>query len=144
MAVLDTFVKKAAQGNLMEVMMGDSALTKAVSQQVKSFANLMIKDHNAAFQNLASAAQSMGIKLPSSPGTNYSSLIDALSKLTGTAFDKAYMSLMVKAHQLDLAAYQAALQHIPAGPLKNYVASTIPIIQKHLQLAEPINAQLNK
>jgi putative membrane protein len=144
MAVVDTFVKKAAQGNLMEVVMGDSALNRAVSPQVRNFANTMIKDHGAAYQNLQSVAQTMGIKLPTIPGANYMNEIDALSKLTGNSFDKAYMNLMVKAHQLDLNAYQAAQKYLPAGPLRDYVESTIPVIQKHLQLAEPINAQLNK
>jgi len=143
-AVVDTFVKKAAQGNLMEMVMGDSALKRAVSPQVRNFANTMIKDHGAAYQNLQSVAQTMGIKLPTLPGANYMNEIDALSKLTGNAFDKAYMNLMVKAHQLDLNAYQAAQKYLPAGPLRDWVEITIPVIQKHLQLAEPINAQLNK
>lgn len=143
-AQVDTFVKKAAVGNLMEVLFGDTAAKKAVAQDVRNFGNLMVKDHGDAYQMLKTAVQNTGMKIPSVPGKQYLDQIGALSKLTGSEFDKEYIKLMVKDHALDLSEYETAAKFLPPGALKDWVNNTLSVIKEHLRTAKSIEASMNK
>src|SRR5438046_7665737 len=89
-----TFHKKAAKGGMMEVAMGNLAAQNDQSDDVKSFGKRMVTDHSKANDELKSIAAKKGVKLPSKePSEKWSS-------------DKAYMDMMVKDHEKDLAEFQ--------------------------------------
>ena len=58
-----TFAKKAAQGGLAEVQVGQLAQQKATSPQVKEFAQTLVNDHMQANQELQQIAQGAGMTL---------------------------------------------------------------------------------
>ncbi len=87
-------MKKAAKGGMMEVAMGQVAEQKAQSDDVKSFGKRMVADHGKANDELKSIAQQKGVKLPSKERTEKWSS------------DKAYIDMMVKDHEKDLAEFQ--------------------------------------
>ena len=60
------FVMKAAEGGQAEVQLGQLALTKASSAEVKQFAQRMVDDHSKGNTELAQLAQTKGIVLPAS------------------------------------------------------------------------------
>src|SRR5438132_12698644 len=89
-----TFIHKAAKGGMMEVAMGNLAAQNGQSDGVKSFGKRMVTDHSKANEELKSIAAKKGVKLPSKePSGKWSS-------------DKAYMDMMVKDHEKDLAEFQ--------------------------------------
>ena len=59
------FATEAAQGGVAEVEMGQLALQKATSPEVKQFAQRMVSDHTQANQELMQLAKSEGMDLPS-------------------------------------------------------------------------------
>jgi uncharacterized protein (DUF305 family) len=61
------FPKNAAQNNLAEMKLANLAEQKATSQDVKSFAQEIEKDHRQAENQLKDVAQKENITLPSSP-----------------------------------------------------------------------------
>jgi putative membrane protein len=63
------FVMKAAEGGKWEVELGNLAVSKATSADVKQFAQRMVDDHGKAGGELAQLAQSKGITLPMSDAT---------------------------------------------------------------------------
>jgi putative membrane protein len=65
----EKFVMKAAEGGKAEVELGNLALSKASSADVKQFAQRMVDDHSKAGDELAQLAQSKGITLPMSDAT---------------------------------------------------------------------------
>jgi putative membrane protein len=100
------FVKKAAQGGVTEVTLGKLALNRAQSADVKQFGRRMVTDHSAANAKLAQVARIKGIALPKSPDKEQKGVINRLSRLSGAAFDRAYMQDMVKDHTKDVAEFQ--------------------------------------
>jgi putative membrane protein len=69
-------------------------------------------------------------------------LRDRLGKLSGDAFDKAYMREMLSDDQHDVAAFkhEATAGHDP--DLKAWAAKTLPTLQEHLKLAQSTAAKL--
>ncbi|HEV8612745.1 MAG TPA: DUF4142 domain-containing protein, partial [Gemmatimonadales bacterium] len=100
------FVMEAARGGIAEVKLGQLAAERASSDAVKQFAQRMVQDHGKANDELMQLAQQKGVILPKAIGAKHQQEMTQLSKLSGAAFDRAYMSHMVKDHQKDISAFQ--------------------------------------
>lgn len=132
-----SFAKKAAQGGMAEVAMGNLAESHAQSADVKAFGQRMVQDHSAANDKLKAAAEEEHIQLPSQPSAKDQNAINRLSKLQGEAFDKAYARTMVKDHKKDISEFKQEAK-AANSPVQNFAQATLPTLQEHLQLAEKL------
>jgi len=119
-----TFMKKAAKGGMMEVAMGKMAEQNAQSEDVKSFGKRMVTDHSKANDELKSIASKKGFELPSKEHSG---------KWTS---DKAYMDMMVKDHEKDLAEFKEEASSGSDPDVKKFADDTAKIVQEHLDLAK--------
>jgi putative membrane protein len=131
-----TFATEAAHGGLAEVQMGQLALQKASSPQVKEFAQRMVRDHTQANQDLMQLGKSENLTLPTQLDAKHKSEMDRLSAMSGNAFDAAYMQHMVQDHKKTVADFQKQAQSGSDPALKSFAQKYLPIIQQHLQMAE--------
>ena len=131
-----TFVKKAAEGGLAEVELGQLAAQKASNEEVKKFGQRMVDDHSKANDQLKQVAAQEHINLPTEPSAKDKATKARLEKLSGEQFDRAYMRDMVKDHRTDVAefAHEAKMGKDPA--VKSFAESTLPTLREHLKLAE--------
>lgn len=136
------FVKDAASGGMAEVQFGQLAAQKASNAQVKQFGQRMIDDHTKADNQLKSIASKDNITLPSEMSARDKTTYDSLSKLSGTAFDRAYMRDMVKDHQTDVNEFQKEANNGSNPDLKSFAGTTLPTLQEHLRLARETNDSL--
>src|SRR5271168_1180712 len=60
------FVRKAMQGSMAEVQLGQLTLQKSNNDQVKQFAQRMIDDHTKLNQQMKPVAQQLGVSEPRS------------------------------------------------------------------------------
>jgi len=131
-----TFAKKAAQGGMAEVQLGQLAANKGTSQKVKDFGQRMVDDHSKANDQLKSIAAKDNITLPTDVAPPDKQLMNRLNGLSGADFDKAYMTAMVKDHHTDIALFQREANGGTDSDLKSFAANTLPTLQQHLQLAK--------
>jgi len=131
-----TFATEAAHGGLAEVQMGQLALQKASSPQVKEFAQRMVTDHTQANQELMQLAKSENLNLPTQLDTKHKADMDRLSTMSGSAFDTAYMQNMVQDHQKTVADFQKQSQSGSDPSLKSFAQKYLPALQQHLQMAQ--------
>jgi putative membrane protein len=134
-----TFVKKAAEGGMAEVQLGKLAVDKASSPEVKQFGQKMVDDHGKANEQLKSLAQSKNITLPSDLSAKDKALHDRLSKLSGPAFDRAYMRAMVTDHTKDVNEFRAQAKSGADPDVKSWASNTLPTLESHLQMAKEAN-----
>ena len=125
-----TFMKKAAKGGMMEVAMGKMAEQNAQSDDVKSFGKRMVTDHGKANDELKSIASKKGVQLPSK---------ESSGKWTS---DKAYMDMMVKDHEKDLAEFKEEANSGSDPDVKKFADDTAKVVQEHLDLAKEIQGKL--
>jgi putative membrane protein len=57
------FLKKAMQGNIAQVQLGELTLKKSNSDQVKQFARKMIDDHTKLNEQMRPVAQDLGVEM---------------------------------------------------------------------------------
>ena len=91
-------------------VLGQLALPKATSPEVKQFAQRMVSDHTEANQELMLLAKSEGRDLPSQVDAKHTSATERLQGMNGSAFDTAYMQSMVQDHEQDVADFQKEAQ----------------------------------
>jgi putative membrane protein len=132
------FAKKAAQGNMAEVKLGELAQEKGSSDAVKNFGKRMVNDHSKANEELKTTAAKDNIQLPSDLDTKDQAAYDRLSKLSGPAFDKAYSRDMVRDHEKDVAEFHKEANAGKNEDIKNYAAQTAPILEDHLKEARKL------
>ena len=130
------FAMEAAQGGMTEVQLGQLAKDKASSDAVKQFGQRMVDDHTKANDQLKSVASQKGITLPTDVGAKNQAAIDRLSKLSGAAFDHAYMQHMLMDHKKDIADFRKEASSGKDPQIKQFASETLPTLETHLKLAQ--------
>lgn len=142
-ATLDThdrmFVEEAARGNNAEVALGKLAKEKAQAESVKDFGDQMVRDHGQLNDTLRQFADSVGVTLPTDVSAKQKADEKQLQKVGGARFDDAYMDLMVKEHQTDLAKYRKELTRAKNTQLKDLIQQAIPTLTQHLEHAQTVH-----
>jgi putative membrane protein len=131
------FVNEAAMGGMAEVKLGQLAVEKGSSEDVKKFGQMMVDDHTKANDELKSMAQSKQIDLPTDLG-KHQKMYDKLAAMSGSDFDKAYIDAMVKDHKEDVSLFEKEANKGDDAELKAWAAKTLPTLQMHLQHAQDL------
>lgn len=136
------FAKEAARGGLAEVDLGNMTKDKASNDDVKQFGDRMVTDHSKANDELKSLAEQKNVTLPSALDAKAKATQTRLSKLSGAAYDKAYMRDMVSDHEHDVAAFRKEARSGKDPDLKAFASKTLPTLEEHLKLAKETAAKV--
>jgi putative membrane protein len=128
-----------AQANLAEISAGKLAQDKAQSPEVKAFAQQMVDDHSKGLQAVQQVAQNKEVSLPSEPDSKHQAMAAKLGKMSGDAFDRAYLARAgVGDHQ---AAHKKLLQASKKArdpDVKALVAQLQPTVDQHLNKVQQL------
>ena len=133
------FVMNTNWDGIAEVELGKLASEKAVNPDVKSFGQRMATDHGKAGDELKTLAQSKGITLPTDMDAKHKSVRDRLIKLSGEAFDHAYIVEMVNGHRQAVVAFRTEARSGKDPDIKAFAEKTLPTIEDHLKVAQSLN-----
>jgi putative membrane protein len=133
-----TFIKKAANGGMTEVELGKIAQGKAKKDDVKSFAERMVKDHGKANDDLKSVAAKMNVEVPDKVNAKHQAMIDKFSKMSAESFDAAYAQQMVKDHKTTVADFESAQNSVKNEDLKKFITDTLPTLKEHYEMAQKL------
>ena len=131
-------LKEAIEGNLAEVQMGQLAQKNGTSDGVRSFGQMLEKDHSDANKKATDAARSLGVTPPTEPNSKQKAAYDRMSKLSGANFDRQFAKHMVDDHKKDIKEYEKASKQSDASG--RYAKETLPTLQKHLETAQSLSS----
>jgi putative membrane protein len=138
-----SFVTKAAEGGLAEVQLGNLVEQKTSNAAVKQFAQRMVTDHTKINDQLKEVASKDNLALPTTLSAKDQALKNRLERLSGHAFNKAYMEAMVKDHHADISEFQHEASHGSNPDLKTFASNTVPTLESHLKQAENTLSEVN-
>lgn len=136
------FVMDAAVGSMAEVELGRLATERASNDRVKQFGQRMVTDHGKANDELKALAQTKNITLPSDLDERHKATRDRLAKLSGDAFDRAYMREMVMDHRKDVTEFRRESQSGKDPDIKAWAAKMLPTLEDHLKQAQDISRSI--
>jgi putative membrane protein len=138
------FVEEAAHGGMAEVEAGKLAQKQASNPSVKAFAEHMVTDHTKANDQLKQIAMTKGMTLPTDTDRSHKRDIEKLGKLQGADFDRDYMKAMVADHKKTVSLFEKEAKSGKDPELKQFAATLLPALQKHLQMAQSTEKELKK
>ncbi len=103
---------------------------------MKQFGQRMVTDHGKANDELKTLAQNKNITLPTDIGASTRRRKTRLAKLSGAAFDRAYMQEMLNDHRKDVSDFRKESQSGKDPDVKAWAAKTLPTLEEHLQMAQ--------
>jgi putative membrane protein len=134
-------IREVVAGNLLEIQLGNLADRKASNPAVKQFAQQMVKDHTAMEKQWTALGAKNGVPIPALDPTGKQA-ISQLDKLSGTEFDRAYMTSMVNDHQQTVNVLQQLGQQAQSPEVRQLAASGLPTVQQHLTMAQQVGSQV--
>jgi len=135
------FINTAIDGGRTEVKLANVAAHVSQNPRILRFAKMMITDHTKGIEELKALRKKELINPKDMLSQEHRKLVDSLSKLSGTDFDKAYMHVMVADHKETVDMFREETQEREAS-VQAFARKTLPTIEMHLDSAKAINATL--
>jgi putative membrane protein len=136
------FVELIGAGGLAEVSAARSAEKKATNRAVKDFARRIAADHAKANDQLKPLAKAANMTVPEALDPDDKAQHAALDKLSGAAFDTAYMRQQLVNHQKTATILQWQISSGQDAELQRYAMQTLPVVLEHMEMAQAIIAEL--
>jgi putative membrane protein len=128
------FLTKAEAGNKFEIESSKLALDKSKAEAVRTFANMMVKDHGEAAAKMKSAVTEAKLSAPPDAlDAKHKAMLDDLAKKEGPAFDKAYVEAQLKGHEETVALFQAYANGGDNPRIKQFAKDLLPTLRMHLE-----------
>ena len=138
----------AVTANQLDVIGAEQALESSSNDEVRAFAETMIRDHTGVIEQAAALAKRLGV----TPRDNETSralasqaaqVRDELAELRGSAFDRAYLENEVAYHETVISAIEETLApHASDAELKQLLEGVVPAFRAHLEHARRLGAEL--
>jgi putative membrane protein len=155
------FVQQALKSGEEEVAIAKLATQKSQNGEVKEFAEMLVSDHTQLNEQLRLLAQRNGATpaprdhskrsgtdsstappsatapgaAPSSPKTQ------ELSQLSGSEFDKKFLSMVVEGHEKSVELYTNESEKSANPASKKLASEALPKIKQHLEQAKSLQQQ---
>ena len=132
------FLKKATNSGMAEVQLAKLAQQKATIDAVKNFAAMLERDHSAANQQVKSLADQRHVDVPATISDDKQKMYTDMQKKSGKAFDKEYISMMVKSPNDGISLFENTRSNASDIDVKNFADKTLPTLKMHLDSAKAI------
>jgi putative membrane protein len=136
------FVKQASSMNLLEIDLGQMGAQQAQSPDVKSFAEMIRKDHTDANDQLKSIASSVKADMPREMLVEQKAARDTLSQFKGADFDREFLKAMVDGHQTAISLFQRESTDGQNDLVKGFARAQLPTLKMHLEQAQKLQSGL--
>jgi putative membrane protein len=137
------FTVMANSSNMMELQASQMAAQKATNSAVKDFASMMVQHHTMATQEMKQLLSSKGAMIPDSAMLPMHRIrMEMLQNLQGADFDKAYMRIMVDAHEEDVDEFEDEVTDAADADIRAFASRMLPILTQHYARAKEVRKQL--
>ena len=137
------YVDAAGKSDMYEMESSKIALQKSKDPAIKSFANMMIKDHTKTTKATMAAAKKAGMNPPPpAPDAGITASLTELQNASDADFDRIYLAQQVPAHQAALDLHQSYAANGDQPALKASAKAAVPIVQKHIDTAHKDHAKM--
>jgi len=137
------FLVLAGSSNTLELQLSKLAQQRATNQAVKDYANMMVEHHTMAAQEMKKLLSSKGAMIPDTALLPMHKLqIETVMAAQGADFDKAYMRIMVDAHEEDVDEFEDEVTDARDADVRAFASRMMPVLQTHYSRAKEIRKQV--
>jgi putative membrane protein len=132
----------------MEIDAGKLAQKKGSTQAVKSFGDMLVKDHSQNDRDIMAFAKKkgepVGKMMPMNDGEkkdmqDSKDAMDRLKNMKGPDFDREFLSMMANDHDKELAKIDSVMGQVNDPELQTMLKDMKPVLQKHADQARELS-----
>src|SRR5690606_31802769 len=127
-------IQKVYHDNLKEIMLATFAKDKVSSNELKSYASILIQDHEAMGDELTLFAEELSVDLSGITIDQNKMPLDSLQALTPHEFDGWFKSKAIDSHEKTIAYFKTVIadETVVNEKLKTWINSKLPNLNSHL------------
>lgn len=129
------FVVDAADINLKEIQLGELAKQNATLPQTRRMAQMMVTDHQKAYNDLSALAKSKNISIPTAMSNDAQNDYKKLADDKTSQFDKDYCDMMVNGHKDAIDKFTKASTDLNDVDVRTMAVNMLPSLRQHLDTA---------
>ncbi len=139
--------------NQLEIDLGKKAQKQGSTQAIKSYGEMLVKDHQQNDRDLTALAKKHGQAIPMEKATNEADkkdmqdqkdAVNKLAKMKGADFDREFLRMAIDGHDKELAKIDSEVGEASNSDLQILLKDLKPVLQRHADQArelEKTNAQ---
>jgi putative membrane protein len=129
------FVNQVAASDRFEIESGQLAANKATSAEVKTFAQMLVRDHQKSTADLKAAAAQATPQLTPDPALDAEKqgMLSGLQAANGADFDRLFIEQQLAAHEKALALLQSYSAGGDSESLRGFAAQAASVVEGHLE-----------
>src|SRR5690606_5001296 len=137
------FMEAATRAGLFELRAGDLALQRASSDEVRTYAQTVLRDQAQARASLLALAAAKSRAVPTAVGADQHALLGRLQNAPQTAFDDLYLQKVAVQGQASVVRlFERTVRDSDDPEIQAYAARVLPMLQRHLDEARRLQARL--
>jgi len=123
-----------------EIMQAQVAVQGAQSEAVRSYAQMIVRDHTTHLQQVQATASAAGMAPDTTAARDLAQhameATQMLRNASGTEVDRMFAANMVQDHQLVIGEVQGAIPRAQNAGVRTLLTSTLPVLRAHLRAAQ--------
>ncbi|UPK06288.1 DUF4142 domain-containing protein [Bradyrhizobium sp. 170] len=135
----EDFVKQVAISDMFEIQSSKIAQERGNADQ-KTFAGIMIKDHQGSSADLMVLAGEWKTSLPTALDSTHQTKLDKLKSLNGADFSSRYNLEQVSGHKDAVSLFERYANGGDDPKLKEWADKMLPTLRHHLEMAQEMAA----
>jgi putative membrane protein len=136
------FIHEIAADHLLEVLLARLAERQGQSSAVKQLAKQIEADQNRLQDDWLAMSSRNGHQFKARIGKNHRAKLERLQKLSGRAFDRAYMTMMVQNHKDYINYFEKEGRAAHASQVRELVNRDLPTLRSHFNGAKEVGAEV--
>lgn len=137
------FLRTAAISNRAEIMTSQLALKRSNDKKVQRIANMLVREHTQALNDLKQLARLKQYSLPQGTDAKHMALYRKLSRLSGNEFNRQYMLAQTRDHNAAVALFRAQMEKANDTNVRSYATKYYAPIFNHTEMIQDV-AQVYK
>jgi putative membrane protein len=137
------FILKAEKADIQERVLGRMAEEKSQNIDIKSYGKMVARDHNEDLEKLVDLMIKDGMGQPKTLPEERSEVVKKMQGLSGTAFDREFLNMMVQDHKKAIEVFKDAADTSPNAGVRDYAKNAIPMLERHLKDAQELQNKMD-
>jgi len=129
--------------NQMEIRLGELAMQKGRSQEVRDYGRTLRNDHQMSDRRVTNLAAREGIDLYRiAPSAHDRMVSRRLQRARGHAFDREFLNAMANGHAQVITELTRARRNVRNPEVRRLIGSTLPALREHRNMARDFQGQM--
>jgi putative membrane protein len=129
------FLKNAGELGMTEVALGQLAIERATSPELKLLGAKLVEDHTKSNEELVALALSKGVEMELEPTAMQKRMLASFEGKTGAEFDKELMEHVRKDHEKGLRTFADAAADTKDPDIKAFALAQVDVMAQHHEMA---------